>query len=557
MGHLKSIFILLLVFFAAGQFAHAQAPSIFFTDLTSGPNSGGESVSGFAGAYVTLYGNGFGVTQGSSSVTLNGANCLRIVSWGGTWLWYQTVVVQLGPSCASGNFAVTTSAGSSKGVPFTVRSGNIRCVSTSGSDSNPGTFSGGCWKTVKFAMEGNGGNPEINSGDIIYAQNGTGATVDDGQGWSTSILLRAGGSSWSTPMALVAYPGATVTIGSSSGASYGLRNNGTSFWVFAGLTLTGNISGAESVDTWRMVGNDDQCPKGTTPDACMEGGANNFIYGNHIHNAGFSGSTKQYHALYLTTDGNHNDIGWNSIHDVQGCRGILFHSTGGSQQFDLHVHDNLIFNVRCDGINFATVDPSKGTVEAYNNVIYHVGTGPDPSDGESNYACIYSPDSVDSGAFGSGVIQVYNNTMYDCGPGGSGSGAHGAINKDGGNPAVTISARNNVVQLLSNEGAYLQGTASQISGSNNVWFGSSSGAPSQTTGNITSNPMFVSTSTPDFHLLTGSPAIDAGVTISSLAWDHDGVSRPQGASYDVGAYEFPSGAVARPAPPTNLSVVVK
>jgi len=556
------LFILLIVLVAAGQFANAQAPSIFYTDLTSGPNSGGESVSGSAGAYVTIYGNSFGVTQGTSSVTLNGANCLRVVSWAAPWLWYQKMVVQLGPSCASGNLVVTTSSGTSNAVPFTVRSGNIRCVSTSGSDSNPGTFSGGCWKTLKFAMEGGGGNPEINAGDIIYAQNGVGATVDDGQGWSASILLRAGGSSWSLPMALVAYPGATVTAGSSSGASYGIRNNGTSYWVFAGLFLTGNISGMESLDTFRVVGNEFTCPNGTTPDACAEGGANNFFYGNHIHNAGFSGSTKQYHAVYFTTDGNHNDVGWNSIHDVQGCRGILFHSTGGSQQFDLHVHDNLIYNVRCDGINFATVDPSKGTVEAYNNVIYHVGSGPDPSDGSSNYACIYSPDSVDSGAYGSGVIQIYNNTMYDCGSGGAGgSGSHGAINKDGSNSAVTISARNNIVQFLTNEGSYLQSSSgngvSQISGSNNLWFGSSSGAPSQTTGNLTSNPNFVSTSTPDFHLLTGSPAIDAGVTISGLTRDHDGITRPQGASYDVGAYEYPSGAVARPAPPTNLSVQVK
>src|SRR6267378_4552079 len=66
--------------------AQTPPPIIFFTDLTSGPNSGGESVSGFSGAYVTIYGNFFGPSQGSSTVTLNGANCLRVVSWGSTWL---------------------------------------------------------------------------------------------------------------------------------------------------------------------------------------------------------------------------------------------------------------------------------------------------------------------------------------------------------------------------------------------------------------------------------------------------------------------------------------
>src|ERR1700746_2680208 len=52
---------------SSGTQAYAQAPQIFFSDLDSGPNAGGESVSGFAGAYVTLYGNFFGASQGSST----------------------------------------------------------------------------------------------------------------------------------------------------------------------------------------------------------------------------------------------------------------------------------------------------------------------------------------------------------------------------------------------------------------------------------------------------------------------------------------------------------
>src|SRR6185312_17092935 len=84
-------------------------------------------------------------------------------------------------------------------------------------------------------------------------------------------------------------------------------------------------------------------------------------------------------------------------------------STGGSDQYDLHVHDNVVHDAICDGINFATVDPSKGTVEAYNNVVYHVGTGPDPADGSSNYSCVLV------GGGGSGSVSLYNNTFYDCG----------------------------------------------------------------------------------------------------------------------------------------------
>ena len=42
---------------------------IFFTDLTSGPRSGGQDDKG---AFVTIYGNGFGETRGASTVTVGG-----------------------------------------------------------------------------------------------------------------------------------------------------------------------------------------------------------------------------------------------------------------------------------------------------------------------------------------------------------------------------------------------------------------------------------------------------------------------------------------------------
>lgn len=46
----------------------------------------------------------------------------------------------------------------------------------------------------------------------------------------------------------------------------------------------------------------------------------------------------------------------------------------------------------------------------------------------------------------------------------------------------------------------------------------------------------------DFRVKTGSPLIDAGTTdVTNAAYDIIGTARPQGASYDVGAWEFSSG----------------
>ena len=52
------------------------------------------------------------------------------------------------------------------------------------------------------------------------------------------------------------------------------------------------------------------------------------------------------------------------------------------------------------------------------------------------------------------------------------------------------------------------------------------------------DPKFVSPTQFDFHLQTGSPAINVGLTLARVTNDLDGVSRPQGAGYDLGAYEF-------------------
>ena len=89
------------------------------------------------------------------------------------------------------------------------------------------------------------------------------------------------------------------------------------------------------------------------------------------------------------------------MRDGKTCRAIQFHdsrrarTTSTSSSTTTSIHGTV-----CDGINFATVDPSQGTVEAYNNVIYDVGLGPDPADGSSDYAGIYVANITNPGAAG-------------------------------------------------------------------------------------------------------------------------------------------------------------
>jgi hypothetical protein len=73
-------------------------------------------------------------------------------------------------------------------------------------------------------------------------------------------------------------------------------------------------------------------------------------------------------------------------------------------------------------------------------------------------------------------------------------------------------------------------------------------------GNVTNtDPNFVNPVS-DWHLQAASPAINAGVTLSSVTNDFDGNTRPAGGGYDVGAYEFSSPDTTPPAAPTGVFI---
>jgi hypothetical protein len=75
---------------------------------------------------------------------------------------------------------------------------------------------------------------------------------------------------------------------------------------------------------------------------------------------------------------------------------------------------------------------------------------------------------------------------------------------------------------------------------NDMWMsnGSMPGTYGSNARYINENPQFVDFSGLNFHLSALSPMIDAGQTLSQVTHDYDGVSRPEGAAYDIGAFEY-------------------
>src|SRR5215831_12713935 len=75
------------------------SPSIFFSDLDSGPNTGGQKN---RGAFVTIWGNGFGAQRGSSTVTVGGGAAADYPIWTDTKITFQ-----LGSAAKTGDIVVS------------------------------------------------------------------------------------------------------------------------------------------------------------------------------------------------------------------------------------------------------------------------------------------------------------------------------------------------------------------------------------------------------------------------------------------------------------------
>ena len=510
---------------------------LFFSDLESGPSSRGQ---GGKGAFVTVWGNGFGATRGTSTVTVGGGAVDSYPIWTPT-----KIAFQLGSAAATGDIVVHVAGkGDSNGLPFTVRAGSVYFVTAgaAGDDTHPGTFASP-WKTIAYAKD------NLAAGDIAYLGTSAGDTLSQTGTYrynaSLSIDKNDGTNAGTAamPKALVAYPGASVTVGQVTGVQRGLlipAITGTfDYWVIAGLNLRGAVEALDFEGTangWRVIGNDLSCPNGTGLSGCIVGGDGTTphtlkLYGNVVHDAAASVTsiTKYYHGIYLAS--NDLEIAWNEVRDGKTCRAIQFHDSAGPNLHGISVHDNLIHGTVCDGINFATVDPSQGTVEAYNNVIYDVGLGPDPADGSSDYAGIYVANITNMGSPGSGSVRIYNNTLYNCGS--RKTSAAGAIARAAG--PVGIQMDDNLVVTLAGE-SYFSGDTSAVTGSNNLFFGGGGSVVSALVGSVTGDPLLVAPASHDFHLQAGSAAIDHGIATPATV-DYDGNTRPQGAAFDIGAYE--------------------
>lgn len=182
---------------------------------------------------------------------------------------------------------------------------------------------------------------------------------------------------------------------------------------------------------------------------------------------------------------------------------------------------------------------AKKTAKIINSLVYHNG-----------YEAIETRESGNPGIKASrgAELQLYNSVIY----GNHDEGV--AIRGFNTAPDTAYSIISNTI--ITNNGyktAYNDGYAgigvdqstpgyNHVTASNNLYFNNTS-ANSGLLWDINSingqNPLFSSAATGDFHLPNISPAIDKGIDLSALfAYDFKRVPRPQGAGFDIGAYEW-------------------
>jgi hypothetical protein len=537
--------------------ASAQAPRAFFTDLDSGPNAGGETVSGFSGAYVTLYGNFFGATQGTSTITWNGLSCLRVVNWGQAYLWYQRTVVQLGPSCTAGtgNFVVTTSLGASNGIPFTVRSGTIYFVTTTGSDSAAGTFAAP-WRTPLKAKN------TMVAGDITYIRTGTYGGIDN---FGATLSINGKEGTAGNNIAMVGYPGELPMLdGGNQDYSFRCNYSTCRFWTIANLSMPNahdrGVYWQESPsDGMRLVAN--KIYNSDHENVVFEGLLTNHkIYGNEMYNPDHVGPSAKGYSIYWGAYGIQDgiDFGWNSLHfDLPGSyesKGMQFYGHKNGDRFrNVVIHDNMFANFCMEAIVMGGTDAPDGqgpfestnTQLLYNNIFIRNGFC-DPNYGYSGVK------------FSSGGYRLYNNTFYRNGDSPRVSPS-GDIDNQG---VAGLVVTNNILVAPTPNSTYCGyvcyeygGTAAQLSGSNDLFLNFGNG-PSWVVSPINSqDPKFVNPTisllTADFHLQSTSPAIGAGTGALYATTDITGVVRPTPPA--VGAYEISSGSPAVGLSPASLA----
>lgn len=562
----------------------APVPVVLYTDLLSGPNSGGENNNG---TYLSILGKNFGASGlgTTTRVFIGGAEVAsyRYLGFSNGRPDVQQITVQVG---ALGNPTPGTplpinvqvnGVNSTSYTPqiFIVNPGRILFVSLTGNKA--GGVAGDIthpWRYIQSPSYTRL-SPDVASvwgaaqpGDVIVMRGGLWSDYSANSSGHIHFAQFAGGplgsaptgASGTGPITIISYPTEAVTIDLSQNSKYtaatgfygvlsgtdssasgyvdGSGNPLYSQWITIadliipkGGTEDGPINLQINSSHWRVVNNDLAAPDSITANAggvCGDG-TYDVVLGNHIHDIAGK-SNLQNHGIYLD-EGSNYELAYNVIERITGGNGIQTYNSNDSTIFsNVNIHHNWIHDVNKHGINIADYSGPGFTV--WDNVVYNTVA-----------ACLRMNSDYVSGA------EIWNNLFYNCYT----SGKDGAVTNDDSTSTISADFRNNIVwpsKNSSNSQIYVGGdqgfTGTGITFNNNLWFnGTDPGDVTSLDANaIFADPMLANVNNtpytlPNFHLLSGSPAINSGdTTVRPLVisnYDLNPLPNSLG-DYDIGPY---------------------
>ena len=397
--------MLIFMFFII-PIAHS-APVVLYTDITSGPNNVGENNNGI---YISIFGRGFGSTQGSSTVEINGTEVAAYKCWGSSCTMrgrsdFQMITVQPGSSVSTGAIEVIVSGISSNiDHTFTVRSGDIYFVATDG-DNGTATKNDITkpWEGINDAYTESG----FGAGDTIVVRDGT-------YNYNGTYMYFTKTGSSGNEIAILAYPGEDAEMRCTGNGRVFYLDTGSNadYHTVSGLDLNENGGGysifnIKASNDWLRIVN---CAMhGITGDGGLglvnQTGDVGYvkILGNTIYDIG---TTRRNHCIYFSGS-KEVEIGYNHLYDdCSGGNGIQFRDPESSSYRDQNIliHHNLLHHFGRTSILIS--EGSGDGLKMYNNVLYHNACS--TSEGNQGGVRITTSD-----LFSSINIEIYNNTIYD------------------------------------------------------------------------------------------------------------------------------------------------
>lgn len=403
-------------------------------------------------------------------------------------------------------------------------------VATTGNNTNPGTLASP-WATIQYAVD------HIAPGDTIQVLAGTYL--------GARITSSGNASAWKT---LQAAPGAQVLInapGPQNAHQSDLEledwEGAIAYWKIEGLEVS-NAPG------WGID------VRGSDTDKAHHIS----ILGNRVHHNGTAGTrtgifaaftdyvliqgNESYnnteHGIYVNNSSDYFTLRGNRVHHNANCGihlngdlsmggdGILSggliennviyeNGTGGGAGINMDgvttttLRNNLLYNNHATGIAVFQID---GGTCSHDNEILH-NTILMASNGR--WALLIADPACSNN-------HLFNNIFY------SYHSYRGSLNLAGGSPAGFQSDYNVVMDRFTTDDGDSILTLGQ-------WQALGYDAHSFL---ATDTALFANPGSNDYHLKTGSPAINQGISLPSVTTDLEGHLRPAGAGYDIGAYEY-------------------